>query len=146
MNLLFVDDDDIYWELFQGAIGKLPTKDRPEAVRLTDGAELMPYIALCETPNGPTWPDLILLDQRMPRMDGTQLLATLRADRRTRSIPVCLMSSSDQPHLVSTAYGLGANFYIVKPLAYRELCDKVRVLIEFFTQVATLPTGRPRTS
>jgi two-component system response regulator len=140
MRVLLVDDDPVFWDLFQAAIRKLPAGKEPTVGRLADAADLLPHLESC---TGQDWPDLLLLDQRMPRMDGTQLLSLLRRDERYRALPVCLLSSSDRPGLVTRAYGAGANLFLVKPLGFRELCDLVALLFRFFTDAARLPPPRP---
>lgn len=74
-------------------------------------------------------PKLLLLDLRMPRMDGFDVLAWLQQQAGLKRLPVSVLSSSDEPKDVNRAYDLGANSYLVKPKGvdgYRELVEKIR--------------------
>ena len=65
-------------------------------------------------------PKVILIDLKMPRMDGFEVLQALKADQRTRSIPVVVVSSSRQDSDIRSAYALGASSYVVKPVDFDE--------------------------
>jgi CheY-like chemotaxis protein len=71
-------------------------------------------------------PRLILLDLKMPRVDGMDVLKAIRADERTRRIPIVVMTSSREESDVVKSYDLGANSYIVKPLDFNSLADIAR--------------------
>jgi CheY-like chemotaxis protein len=73
-------------------------------------------------------PRLVLLDLHMPRMDGFEVLKRLRADERTRLLPVVVYSSSDQESDQREAYRLGANDFIGKPVGYEAFCETVAQL------------------
>ena len=81
---------------------------------LHDGAELVDYLQDLDGPG--RLPKLILLDLKMPRMDGRAALRELRSRSETRNIPVVMVSSSDQPIDVRDCYELGANSFVVKQL------------------------------
>src|ERR1044071_1410031 len=69
-------------------------------------------------------PRLMLLDLHMPKIDGPEVLARIKADPRTRSIPVVIMSSSDQDSDMRRSYASYANSYIVKPVDFREFTEQ----------------------
>jgi two-component system response regulator len=86
-------------------------------------------------------PALIVLDLKMPRMNGMELLAALKADVRFRHIPVMLMTSSEQPEDIAAAYRLGVNAYVRKPLLFDDLVSTMRHVLGFWLDVNLLPTG-----
>jgi CheY-like chemotaxis protein len=71
-------------------------------------------------------PRLVLLDLKMPRVDGIEVLKQIKSDERTRRIPVVVMTSSDEQSDVAKTYDLGANSYVVKPLDFSALADVTR--------------------
>jgi two-component system, response regulator len=80
-----------------------------------DGVEAL---ELLHGRTGPDRPRVILLDLKLPKLDGLEVLKRLKQDERTRSIPVVVVTSSNQDPDVKTAYDLGANSYVVKPVDF----------------------------
>jgi len=80
-------------------------------------------------------PVLILLDLNLPVLDGYQVLKAIRADARTRSIPVVVLTTTDAPHEITRCYELGCNVYITKPVAYEAFTDAIRKLGLFLSIV-----------
>jgi len=135
LRVLLVDDDDVYWELAQLAIQRSGLRAPPAVHRVRDGHQALAY--LDDTTRD--LPQLLLLDQRMPRMDGTDVLLRIRDHDEWRGIPVGFMSSSNQRELVEQAYKLGASFFVVKPIAFSELTEKFQGIFEFWAAVAEPP-------
>lgn len=73
-------------------------------------------------------PPLILLDLNLPVLDGYQVLKIIKSDPRTKSIPVVVLTTTDNPHEVSRCYELGCNVYVTKPVEYDTFCDAIRKL------------------
>jgi len=144
IHILVVDDDDVYWTLLTRALHDVSAGSTLRPHRLSDGDQVIPYLAEQLLSPQTTWPQLILLDERMPRLDGTELLPLLKQHPHYRAIPVCIMSSSDQATLISRCYGLGASFFITKPLRYQQLKDKLAGAIAFWSNVAELPRLIPQ--
>jgi chemotaxis family two-component system response regulator Rcp1 len=84
-------------------------------------------------------PDLILLDLNLPRKDGREVLAEIKADPDLRMIPVLVLTTSQDEADVLQAYGLHANCYITKPVDFQQFTDIVRAIEHFWFTVVTLP-------
>jgi len=80
-------------------------------------------------------PRLMLLDLHMPKIDGLDVLAQIKADPATRSTPVVIMSSSDQESDMTKSLSQHANSYIVKPVDFRQFTDQVALLGKYWMQV-----------
>jgi chemotaxis family two-component system response regulator Rcp1 len=86
-------------------------------------------------------PDLIILDLRLPKMSGFDVLMEIKQDSALANIPVVVQSSSEAPIDIQRAYSLHANCYITKPAGFDEFTRTMRVLAEFWVTVAKLPSG-----
>jgi CheY-like chemotaxis protein len=84
-------------------------------------------------------PDLILLDIKMPGLDGFQVLQWLRSQAFLKTIPVVMLTHSDEPKDVTRAYDVGANSYLVKPINYDELEKNLPQLIDYWLKINTAP-------
>lgn len=109
-----------------------------------DGVEAMQLLRLeAQYANHPR-PDLILLDLNLPRMDGREVLAAIKADPAIANIPVVIMTSSNAEIDVFQSYELRANSYIVKPVTFERLTQVVSSLENFwFTVVVLAPPSNP---
>jgi chemotaxis family two-component system response regulator Rcp1 len=85
-------------------------------------------------------PDLIVLDLNMPRKNGQEVLAEIKADENLRKIPVVILTTSKSEDDISRAYGLHANCYISKPVDFDEFTDVVQTIQDFWFSVVTLPS------
>ena len=84
-------------------------------------------------------PDLILLDLNMPRKDGREVLAAIKADGRLRRIPVVVLTSSEAEEDILKAYNLNANCYVTKPVDLDQFLKVVRAIEEFWLTIVRLP-------
>ena len=92
-----------------------------QLVHLKDGAEALDFLfgqGGFSGRNTAQYPKVILLDIKMPRVDGIEVLRQIRANEKTRLIPVVIMTSSSEENDVLTSYSLGANSFVVKPVAF----------------------------
>ncbi|MEM7425611.1 MAG: response regulator [Pseudomonadota bacterium] len=87
-------------------------------------------------------PGLILLDLNMPKMDGRQALARLKADQETRRIPVIVLTTSNSEEDIERTYDLGVSSYITKPSNFEGLQEIVKHLNAYWSTLVTLPTAR----
>jgi two-component system, chemotaxis family, response regulator Rcp1 len=87
-------------------------------------------------------PDLILLDLNLPRKDGREVLAEIKADSRFRHIPVVVLTSSKAEQDIAQAYDLHANCYVVKPVGLKTLMEVVKTIEDFWFTVVKLPSRK----
>ncbi len=84
-------------------------------------------------------PALILLDVNLPRVGGTELLRRIKADEVLRSIPVVMLSTSEQTADVRASYAAGANSFVTKPVRFTEFGDKIRSVKAYWMSTNVLP-------
>jgi CheY-like chemotaxis protein len=86
-------------------------------------------------------PSLVLLDLKLPRKSGIEVLAWIRAQAGLKRIPVVMLTSSNQPMDINRAYDLGANAYLVKPVNFDNLVEMLKTLDSFWLRVNQRPTS-----
>ena len=86
-------------------------------------------------------PDLILLDLNLPKKDGREVLAEIRADPQLKRLLVIVLTTSRDEQDVLNAYGLNANSYITKPVDFHQFIDVIRAIKHFFFTIIELPDG-----
>ena len=128
-DLLLVEDNPQDLELAMRALRKADLGNRVHVAR--DGAEAIDYI-FCEgafanrkISDGPR---VIMLDLKLPKVDGLEVLRRLKSDSRTRAIPVVVLTSSKEQSDIVASYHLGVNSYIVKPVDLERFAEAVRTL------------------
>jgi chemotaxis family two-component system response regulator Rcp1 len=109
---------------------------------VSDGVEALAYLRDNAEPAA-RLPDLILLDLNLPRKDGRELLAELKADERLRRIPVVVLTTSQAEDDIARAYGLNANCYITKPMDLDQFARVVKSIEDFWLTTAKLPPPLP---
>ena len=131
-RLLLVDDSPRDRELAIDALNEYRLVN--EVVALRDGAEALDYLYRRGEFAGRTDEDpaVILLDLKMPRVDGLEVLRQIKGDPRLKLIPVVMMTSSREEQDVVNSYRLGVNAYVVKPLNFHEFIDAIKVLGAFW--------------
>ena len=117
-DILLVEDNPNDAELTQRALKKSDPGTRLAVAR--DGAEALEYL-LSTRPK----PKVIFLDLKLPKIDGIEVLRRLRADDRTRSVPVVVLTSSQEEKDIKECYKLGVNSYVVKPVEFDEFYKAV---------------------
>jgi CheY-like chemotaxis protein len=107
-----------------------------------NGEELLDYLrrrGRWADPSASPRPGLVLLDLNMPRMDGREALAEIKADPELRRIPVVVLTTSRAETDVARSYDLGANSFIAKPVTFGGLVDAMRVLGRYWMETVELP-------
>jgi CheY-like chemotaxis protein len=110
--VLLVEDDENDILFLQRALTRIHSSLPLQVI--TDGRAAWDYLSGSGATHRPNRPSLIILDLKLPKMSGLEILASLKADVELKSVPVLVMSASYQRSDVDTAYSLGADFYIVK--------------------------------
>jgi CheY-like chemotaxis protein len=142
ITILMADDDEDDRDLTRNALADVGQIDRMRFV--VDGQDLIDYLrksgpyASPQAAEHPR-PSIILLDLNMPRKDGREALAEIKADRDLRSIPVVVLTTSNDEQDVQSAYDLGANSYITKPVTGSKLHDVLATLARYWSEVVSLP-------
>jgi CheY-like chemotaxis protein len=113
-RFLLVEDDDDHAEIVIRTLKK--EKSQKKIDRVLDGVEALQYLRGDGAFRGIALPDVILLDLKLPKMDGHEVLAKLKADEKLLQIPVIVLTTSDAEVDRVRAYRLHANSYLVKPL------------------------------
>jgi len=104
-----------------------------------DGVEALAFLRRGRAHRGAPRPDLILLDLNLPRMDGREVLAEIKADADLRRIPVVVLTTSEADEDVLRSYNLHANAYVTKPVDLEDFTRAVRDVDDFFRSVVRLP-------
>ena len=129
VDILLVEDNPNDVELTLEAFREARLANRIEVVR--DGAEALEFVfgtgRHADRADAPR-PRFILLDLKLPLVDGLQVLRAIKADERTRTIPVVMMTSSHEERDMVESYQLGVNSYIVKPVDFAQFLESSRII------------------
>ena len=104
-----------------------------------DGVEALQFLRREGAHADAPTPDLVLLDLNLPRMDGREVLAELKADPELRRIPVVVLTTSEAEEDVLRSYSLHANAYVTKPVDFDRFVQVVQQIDDFFVSVVRLP-------
>ena len=114
-----------------------------EVVHVRDGEAALDYLLrrgqFAARPNG--LPAVVLLDLKMPKVDGTEVLRQMKSDTTLKFVPVVVMTSSREEQDLLSSYQLGVNAYVVKPLNFHEFTDAVKQLGAFWAVLNEPPPG-----
>ena len=139
-QILLVEDDPDDVELTRRALMEHKLILNLDVVG--DGEEAMRYLHRQLPFADKLLPDLILLDLNLPRMDGREVLALIRADEHLRSLPVVVLTTSSADEDVIKAYNLHANCFITKPVGMKNFSTVVHKIEDFWFSVVRLPKAR----
>jgi chemotaxis family two-component system response regulator Rcp1 len=139
-TIFLVEDNWGDIRLIQEALKK--TGAQCEIVVARDGMEAMAYLRQDGDYEGSVRPDLILLDLNLPKMDGREVLAELKADPRLQQIPVVVLTTSRSEDDIFKSYDLHANCFISKSRSLNQLFEIVKGIEEFWLNTATLPSQK----
>ena len=137
--LLLVEDNPLDAQLTQAA---LAAQTHPVAVvHVRDGQEALDYLRGegAFSTREPEPPALVLLDLKMPKIDGLDLLRLIKAEPRLMVMPVLALTSSREPADLLQCYQLGINAYVVKPVSFADFVTTMASVVTFWTQINQTP-------
>jgi CheY-like chemotaxis protein len=129
VEILLVEDNQDDLDMTLRALRKSNLANRVQVAR--DGVEALDFI-FCQGPHAgrkiENGPKLVLLDLKLPRVDGMEVLQRIKGDEHTRMIPVVVLTSSQEQKDIVKSYHLGVNSYIVKPVNFESFANAVQEL------------------
>lgn len=137
IEILLVEDSPGDVRLTREALSEARVSNRLHVA--CDGVEAMQFLRREGKHADAPRPDLILLDLNLPRMDGRQVLAEIKADPNLKSVPVIVLTTSDAESDVLRSYNSHANCYLVKPVDVDRFFEQVRSLEGFWLAVVKFP-------
>jgi two-component system response regulator len=143
-TILLIEDNPDDEELTKRALKESNIVN--EVVVARDGVEALDYLHATGAFAGrelPRPPQLILLDLKLPKLSGLEVLERLRADGRTRLTPVVILTSSNEEEDVLASYRKGANSYVRKPIEFPRFADAMRQLGMYWLLINQPPPIRP---
>ena len=138
-KILLVEDNPQDVELTVEALSEINLANR--LVILSDGVEAMDYL-LCEGKyhqREKEYPAVILMDIKMPRMDGIEVLEAIKSNGGLKAIPVVMLTSSREEPDLEKCYKLGVNAYVVKPVNFKDFFVAIKQLGIFWAMLNELP-------
>src|SRR5665647_411646 len=141
-TILYVEDNPLDVELTQEVLKENNIVN--PVVLANDGVDALEYL-MCEGQHKgrkPVNPGMILLDLKMPRMDGLEFLAIVKKDVKFKQIPVIMLTSSREEQDLIKGYDLGVNAYVVKPVDFVAFADIVKMIGVFWAIINELPSER----
>lgn len=140
--ILLAEDDAVVAELVLHTLATLTPA--PRVVHVRDGVEALDFLfargAYSRRPPGN--PTVVLLDVKMPRLDGIEVLRQLKANEGLRAIPVVMLTSSQDEQDVKQSYQHGANAYVVKPVEFRKFAFALQHVETFWMEINHPPSDR----
>ena len=140
LDLLLVEDDPGHARLIEKNLSRAGITN--EIIKVDDGQQAVDYLLGEGEYAGTSHPTplLMLLDLNLPVLDGYQVLERIKADERTKHIPVVILTTTADMREVSRCYELGCSVYVTKPVDYDKFTEAIRKL-GLFLSVVTVPDG-----
>lgn len=140
IQIVLVEDSQDDAELAMRSLKKSNVVN--EVVWLKDGEEALNYFFRRDSYAGKgelQRPRLVLLDLKLPKVDGIQVLSELKADSKLKTVPVVIMTSSRENKDLEKCYDLGANSYVVKPIDFNKFMDMAREISMYWVMINKTP-------
>ena len=130
-EIILIEDDDNDAELATIALNKsIPSLD---VIRLRDGEEAITFFKEMEEVSKK--PKVILLDLKMPKVDGLEVIKEIRSIEKVKDLPVVMLTSSKEHKDIAESYDLGVNSYVVKPLSFNEFAETIVSIGKYWLNV-----------
>ncbi len=142
--VLLVEDNDDHAELLKRTLRE--ASDQVRIVHARDGEAALDYLGLSSASAGRErneTPGLVLLDLRLPRIDGLDVLRRIKEVQSLRPVPVVVLTTSSAPSDIARAYHLHANSYLAKPVSFDHFSRLMRALSQYWTVWNARPRVRP---
>jgi CheY-like chemotaxis protein len=141
--IVLIEDDDGHAELVERNLKRAGLANGIQ--RLRDGQEALEFVRGEGAYNTrlPNQSMLLLLDIKMPRVDGIEVLRQLKADPQTALVPIIMLTTTDDPREIQRCYELGCSVYVTKPVDYQAFVDAINRL-GLFLQVVRIPDRSQR--
>ena len=140
LTILLAEDNVDHAELMVETLKSFNVGNK--IVHVTNGELVIDYLdnKAAQEPSHDSNPDLILLDLKMPRMDGAATIEAIRQRERYKKTPIVMISTSTVDKEINRCYELGANSYVTKPLQFEEFSKKIRDLNLYWVLTSELPS------
>jgi chemotaxis family two-component system response regulator Rcp1 len=140
IEILLVEDNPADVRLTQEALREGKVKNNLHVAR--DGVEALAFLRRQGVHKDAVRPDLVLLDLNLPKKDGREVLAEIKADDKLKTLPVVVLTTSSAEADILKSYSLHANCYIQKPVDLEQFVKVVKSIDDFWLTVVRLPTER----
>jgi chemotaxis family two-component system response regulator Rcp1 len=141
VEILLVEDNLGDARLTQEALKE--GKIRNNLHHVKDGVEALAFLRREGSYSNAPTPDIVLLDLNLPKKDGRQVLADMKADDALKTIPVVVLTTSEAEQDILRSYALHANCYVTKPVDLEKFISIVRAIEDFWLAVVKLPPSQP---
>lgn len=141
--IMLVEDDSDHVALILRALKRYGVTD--EVVVMLDGEEALEYLfgrGVFVGRDMSEMPTLVLLDLKLPKVNGLEVLQHIRADDRTRFLPVVVLTSSDEQRDVVESYRLGTNSYVRKPVDFIQFMEAMHQLVQYWLNLNQVPAAQ----
>ncbi len=139
VSILMAEDDIEDQMLIREALKESDTNYNLTIVN--NGEELVDYLNQRGTYSGVSLPKIVLLDLNMPRKNGHEALAEIKANPNLKQIPIIVLTTSDAEEDIQSTYSMGVSSYICKPVRFQELVDLVNTLGHYWFELVQLPSN-----
>jgi CheY-like chemotaxis protein len=138
IEILMVEDNPADVELTKEAFSEGKINNTIHVVN--DGEEALNYLYKRGRFSDAIRPHIVLLDLNLPKINGREVLATIKGDKQLSSIPVIILSSSEDSADIKESYALNANSFVTKPVVINDFLDVVKSVEGFWFEIVNLPT------
>jgi CheY-like chemotaxis protein len=141
--ILIADDDDGHARLIEKNLERVGLRNRIQ--RFVDGQQILDFLFHRKSdgfPYNPAAAYLLLLDIRMPKVDGVEVLRQIKADQALRKMPVIMLTTTDDPREIERCHALGCSNYVVKPVDYGKFAEAIHRMGLFISLVQVPQIGQ----